>query len=762
MLLAGLLAAPAGARAEAYEGRAVAEVLESFSDAGHPFVYSSNLVTLDLMVVAEPDSADAVGIAREILAPHGLTVRSESGVYLVVRAAPSFPAATGTGPAAVPPPLEVVAVSASRYEIPSAVASSRYRLDASTIESLPDIGDDPLRAIQRLPGAAASGVSAKTHLRGGEESEIGIMLDGQRLFDPFHIRDYQGIFSAIDARAIDGVEVYTGGFPVRYGDRMSGMVLMESLVPAPEGHTELGLSVFNTSLLTSGSRANLHWLLSARRGNLDLVIDPEYGSPAYYDVFARVAADWSPTTTLAVNVLYARDQIDIILEPQPEELEQAGSDTRNLQVWAQLDNSWSETLSSKTVLSVVSFDNARQGELADEEKLVGFVRDRRVSNQTGFRQDFTYLGSERHVLHWGIEAKFGRASYDYANAAHYAGLSALYPGLPDTRTTAIQADPEGAAYALYFADRWRFGERTVLEWGLRWDDQTYTGVAADSQLSPRLVLLRKLGDATDLRLSWGRYHQAQDLHELQVEDGISTFWPAQRADHFILGLTHAFDKPYALRIEAFRKTMASVRPRFENLYDPLGLIPEIQPDRIRLDPVGAETQGIEISLDRRVQELHWGLSYTWSEAVDHIDGRDEPRSWDQRHAFQAGLGWRRDAWDFSVAANLHTGWPLTELSLEADGVDDDGENVYLAVPGPRNSGRYDSYFSLDARIARQWQLRHGRLTAFIEVSNLTNRDNECCLDWDLEEDDATGEPALERGLDYWLPLLPAFGVRWEF
>ena len=61
-----------------------------------------------------------------------------------------------------------------------------------------------MRATQRLPGAAASGTSAKTHFRGGEDSEIGIMLNGHPLFDPFHIRDYQSIFSAIDARAIEG------------------------------------------------------------------------------------------------------------------------------------------------------------------------------------------------------------------------------------------------------------------------------------------------------------------------------------------------------------------------------------------------------------------------------------------------------------------------------------------------------------------------------------------------------------------------------
>ena len=184
------------------------------------------------------------------------------------------------------PVIEVITVSVSRYEIARDISSSRYDFDQNAIENLPDVADDPIRATHRLPGTAASGVSARAHFRGGEESEIGIILNGKRLFDPFHIRDYQNVFSTIDSRAIDGVEVYTGGFPVQYGDRLSGFVLMESLESPRPRHTEIGISVFNTSILTSGFSADgdKEWLFSARRGNLDLVLDTRLGKPRYHDI----------------------------------------------------------------------------------------------------------------------------------------------------------------------------------------------------------------------------------------------------------------------------------------------------------------------------------------------------------------------------------------------------------------------------------------------------------------------------------------------
>lgn len=161
-------------------------------------------------------------------------------------------------------------------------------------------------------------------------------------------------------------------------------------------------------------------------------------------------------------------------------------------------------------------------------------------------------------------------------------------------------------------------------------------------------MLQKVGENTELRLSWGRYHQSQEINELQVEDGIASFWPAQRADHLIVGFRHLFDRQFALRIELFDKRMRDIRPRFENLFDPLGLIPEVQPDRVRPDPGSAQSQGVEITLDRRSGYFNWWATYVFSEVRDRIDGRQQPRSWDQPHAFQGGLSFSNEKWDWAV------------------------------------------------------------------------------------------------------------------
>jgi len=733
-----------------------------------PFAYSTGLIDADLVVVEEPRSESPIDIVNEILRPHGLTLQTIAGVHLVVRAADPPSGAQETGqeitslPQARSDDIEMIVVSASRYRISSDIAGSRFQLDRRSIQSMPDLGDDPIRITQRLPGAAASGASARTHFRGGNADEIGIMLNGQWLFDPYHVRDFQSVFSAIDSRAISGVEVYTGGFPVRYGDRMSGLVLMESMDLDKPRHSEIGISVFNTSLLTSGSRDGKQWLFSARRGNLDLIIDPKFGQPSYYDLFGEFAIDVTPQSRLSINGLFADDQVTVVVETDPAELEKVESRTRNAQFWAQLETHWSQTLTSHTVLSATTYENRRAGSMNDMEKMVAFVRDEREVEQIALRQDWSWHPSDRHFVQWGLQGAWGDAWYDYDGGAEYYGLMALYEDQPESATRTATASPEGANIAIYVSDRWRLAQPLTLEWGLRWDDQTYTEVRSDAQLSPRINVLFAPNPKTEYRLTWGRYHQSQGIEELQIEDGITAFWPAERSDHFIVGLRRLLPGNLAFRAEAFYKDMSHVRPRFENLYDPLGVIPEFQPDRVAIAPDRAEAAGLELSVDRSAGRWDWWASYTLARVTDRIDGIDEVRSWDQRHAFQGGVTWSDERWTASVAGSFHSGWPSTELALESIGIDPTtGEPEYVAIPGPRNAINHNTFASIDVRLSRKFDVRRGSLTAFVEISNVLNRRNMCCRDYDvIDEDD--GSLALELSYDYWLPILPAVGILWEF
>jgi outer membrane receptor protein involved in Fe transport len=298
-------------------------------------------------------------------------------------------------------------------------------------------------------------------------------------------------------------------------------------------------------------------------------------------------------------------------------------------------------------------------------------------------------------------------------------------------------------------------DEITSEVGLRWDNQTYDKVDGGTQLSPRINLLYDPSAETQVRASWGRFYQAQGIGELQVEDGIDTFFPAQRADHLILSIEHALTERISARVEAYYKDYEELKPRFENLFDPVVVLPELQTDRIGVAPTAGLVRGVEFLVrDRSADPWGWWLGYTWSRAEETVELADVPRSWDQRHTFNGGLSWTEGPWDLSLAGTWHTGWPTTPATYTA-------EPVPVVTVGNRNSTRFDDFRSVDVRAGYTFELGDTELLTFVEIINLLAFKNPCCVEYTVR-DDGAGGTSLDQDFDYWPRFVPNVGVLWRF
>jgi DNA-directed RNA polymerase specialized sigma24 family protein len=67
-----------------------------------------------------------------------------------------------------------------------------------------------------------------------------------------------------------------------------------------------------------------------------------------------------------------------------------------------------------------------------------------------------------------------------------------------------------------------------------------------------------------------------------------------------------------------------------------------------------------------------------------------------------------------------------------------------------------TFASVNARISRCFRVGRRTITAFFEVANIFDRNNQCCRDFDLADDT---DDVLELSDDYWLPR---HGFLWEF
>ncbi|HSE41475.1 MAG TPA: TonB-dependent receptor, partial [Acidobacteriota bacterium] len=658
----------------------------------------------------------------------------------------------------VPVQLEELVVTPGQFTLLENHPEPREFLTRQDIAELPHLSDDVFRAIGRLPGTTGGDFSAAFNVRGGELDEIQVVLDGLELYEPFHLKDFQNLFSMIDSEAIDGIDFMTGSFPAEYGGRMSGVLDMTSTTPSEGLRTSFSVSLINARVMSEGSfRSNRgQWLASARRGYLDFVlplVDPDSSiSPIYYDLFGKVQYQLGEKNLISGNFLGLFDRIHSIGDDNDERVR---ADYKNLYTWMNLKTAWSDKLNSESVFSTGWISKDREGGFV-ENFTSASVRDDRSFFFLGAKQDWTYDLNRRNFWKFGFDFKYLSANYQYNSFSRTAtGFNQV-----ETIRKSASLRPIGNEYSAYFADRILLLEPLAVEFGIRWDRQDYI---PDDQFSPRFNAVYNIGRHTAIRVGWGQIYQPQRITEIQVEDGMNQFFPAQESEHRLIGIEQSFWQDFHLRLEGYQKIFKSVQPRFENLFDPIELFPEAEPDRIQILPERSEAKGIEMILRKDGDDrLSWWVGYVFSYAEDRIDDSWVPRSWDQRHALTFSINYRLgERWNANLAGLYHSGWPTTSLTAEAIRLPN-GNILIQPIVGERNADRFPSFQRLDVRVGRTWNLRQGDLQLFMEVTNLLDRKNVCCVDSFDYILQADGSVQVERDLDYWLPRIPSFGLLWEF
>lgn len=664
--------------------------------------------------------------------------------------------------------IEVVASHSILREDPVApVALSRDQ-----IEKLPHFGDDLFRAIAVLPGTSGGDISAAFNVRGGFYQETLTRIDGVEIFEPFHLKDFQGIFSILDPKITGGVDLTPGGYPAEYGDRMTGVLDMTTISPTGL-KTELGASFSNLWAGTAGTFTDGkgRWVGSIRRGFLDLVLalasddgggDDETPSPRYWDLFGKVDYDLHRSHTLGFRVLGSEDTLSF---EETDDGDYAVADTAygNQYVWMTYQGILNSHMFVDAVLAAGRLDRDRSIEVEEANEAEFFlVRDDRDNRTYTLRQDWNYQLSQRQFLKWGFELRSYDAEYDYIDRALLQDPINDPRFLPGRRETEFFDSFSSSTYTVYAADRFRLHPRFTTEIGVRWDRQTLT---EEDQFSPRINIVYDLSSQGVLRAGWGYFYQSQRPYELRVEFRETDFQPAQRAEHITLGYERELGSGYRLRLDAYQRTVTDPQVRYETLFDPFNVLPEARIDLISIPAESAESMGLELLVRSPPRpRLNWWLGYTLAEVSDRVEGSEVARSIDQTHAVTAVASWRpATKWSLTWVWSYHTGWPTTPVTAELRYDPDDGQFIDYDV-GRFYSERHDDYFRLDFRASRTSKLGPGELTLFADIRNLFDRENPRGIaivdpEYRTRPD---GSVEVVFPTEYWLPILPSFGISYRF
>ena len=614
-------------------------------------------------------------------------------------------------------------------------SASVHVVTPSELQTVPAVAqNDLLRSIQMLPGiTSTSDVSAKFFVRGGAGDQNLILLDGMKIYNPFHAF---GLFSILDPDLVKTAEIYTGAFPAGYGDRLSSVVN----VTTKEGNLS-GISGIASVNFLSGKLEldgpfsdDNSWLVSGRSslfsGGINKLI-PNPAPTSFYDLFAKGTVGTS-TGRIGVRAYVSGDDVTPADPAQP-------------------DHSWRNAAMS-AVLSGLA-DNRTYFDAAISYSYAKITRDP--------KQAASVTPASSLLDEFGIKVEM--TSFLDDQNKMFEGFEINFPSVDDSLYT-------NGIFPNQFKDseiEWFTWIRYQGAWGPIGID---AGIHADilllldggpvrQGLQPRLTLSYGLGGSWVVKASYGVF--TQNLISISNEDDLISLFDAwillpselrpEEAHHYVLGVEGNVFPSLALSLQGYYKSYPSL-----TLYNSTKIYPG-EPDYVNGT---GEAYGVEALTRFSSPLVDIYASYTYSYVtVSANDITYYPR-YDRRHMVKAITTFHMlRGLDLSLRWEYGSGYPFTQnagyydrLSLSGIGTDPfpEGTGTPSRTLGDKNTARLPAYHRLDLSLTYSASIGGIRGTAGVSVINIYGQKNI------LYYDRATGKT------DYMIPFFPTASLTIEF
>jgi hypothetical protein len=698
---------------------------------------------------------------------------------------------------------EVRVSGASDVPLERRVEMSTLQIPVAQLRKLPALLGEPdvLRAFQLMPGVQAGREgSGALYVRGGSPDQNLTLLDDVPIYYVSHVG---GFLSVFDANAISDVRLLKGGFPARYGGRLSSVLdvrLKEGNKEKLSGNAGVGVLATHFSLEGPLKNGKTTFLVSARRGNLDLFsrLASRLSSGgnsvvgySFYDASAKVSHQLTPRDQLFAAVYLGGDRLFVtqkpqtIAGPQGELRYQNASNLRYGNALASLR--WNRTLTPQlfgnATLAATRFRYANEQtfELEDRSPAGKLSEDSRASFSSGVQDvlakaDFEYYPSPAHQIRFGataVQHAFTPGSNFFTSRTPVAALDTTFGSRRvGAREVAVYGEDEIRLTARLSAN---LGVRVVRYWV---EGQGFGG------LQPRVLATYLVGEHTAVKASYASMQQY--LHLLSNNGaGLPTdLWvPAtrrvapQRAQQLALGVAHTLPKwGLEVSVEAFQKSMRELIEFREGatFYNSS----QNWQDKVVTGGRG-QVRGLEVLVQRKTGRLTGWVGYTLARNERQFDqlnqGRWYPYKYDRRHDASVVLIYQvRPHVTLSATWTYGTGNALTLAQGNYQVVDQSygliagaASDRYLypeaEVYGDKNSYRLRAYHRLDLGATFTRSVRHGERTWRMGAYNAYSRHNPYYIYYSSGENDSYFTKGQRRLYQLSLfPILPAISYERSF
>ncbi len=631
---------------------------------------------------------------------------------------------------------EVIDVEANFFQQNSDINISSLNLDFEEIRRAPGASEDISRMLQTAPGVSIGNDQRNDLIvRGGSPSENLILIDGIEFPNINHFGTQgstSGAIGFINANFILESDIYTGGFPSLYGDRLSSVVN----ISFREGNIKRIYSDINLSMAGFGGMLEGpltekgSFLFSVRRSYLELLHKAIRLSavPNYWDFNLKAVYDFNENNKLSLIGLMGLDKIDLSGDTDDENpYGDANSNQKSFAAGLNhrriFDKGFLQTILSNT------FASYNSTQLEKESNEIRFDNNS-FEDEITLKTDLNYQLSRKFILNAGLGGKYVliKNNLYLKGDTSYAGF--IYE--------AIDANNEENTYKLFAhfnLTNKLFNDRLIINAGLRYDYFDYTRLK--STVSPRIGLSYKLNAITSLNATYGIFYQTPTYLWITSHPN-NVNLNSIRSDHYILGIEHFFASDLRATVEVYEKRYKDY-PVWKDIptYILIDGGSDFGPNLVG-EAVSAGrgyVRGFDISIHKKLSKhgLYGMINYSYSYSrFTALEGGEKPGAFDPTHQFTLISGYEfASDWLVGFKFKYAGGRPYTPIDENASRLV--GRGVFAT--DNFNSERYPYYMRIDLRLDKKTDFKSTTIIGYIEIQNILNRDNIFSYFWNEDKNE---------------------------
>ncbi len=661
-----------------------------------------------------------------------------------------------------------------------------YNIDEDAIQRLSEssLFSDVIKSVQLLPGVASSSTfDASLYIRGGDRSEVVGILDRIPIYQPFF---FGGGVSIFNPKFADNFDFFPGGFPARYGQSLSGILVVNT----KDGNDETRKADLNINLTDLNSvftgpikKGRSSYAISVRQTYYQFLISKileskgTFNLPFFRSIEGKLSFFPSPSLTHQIAYRFFQDGAEFSTDAFDSD-EEVENETLGVFKYDQqrnflsLESDW---MISKNLflLNSISYEESKSYSFLTSELN---LKTQNNTKSLTWLHEITYQANEAHAINTGVQVYITQPNsiYEYTRPASAPDPNEIVDDnqVISTLNFKLNTSPNSQVNIIsgFLEDKWQLSAKDQLTLGLRLDTVKINDFNLSKSLQPRLSYRRQFGPNTTLKSYIGHYSQQlfkidSDIKDLSNPTDISSSLSdiqMSTTTHYGSGIEHYLSPNQLIKAELFYKD-----------YQRLPINKLTFPREKYTNTGVGRAHGLELMFHQPSGEKQVGwINYTYSKTERKNTNEWITPEFDLTHMFNLYLDRKITLKNNARPAHIITTiiaksgqlyTPITNSNQESD-----SSGISYTYGDQK---RFSPYFRIDLWIEKPinkiifpipfipvskkkvgiYSYWNANAALIVGLSNLLNIQNEISIFWNKEEEKNT--------YIYDLPRIPIFGIK---